>query len=168
MAIDSAVQCHLTSAVRPALKLQWHSCNTALMQEPTSSFWALQSYLQPVTVVSFTRTSCQLTRTKMKMWLWQLIFGFLHPLDFADQQKLHNKITQCQAEGGKNRRMPEAAIFWRLMNKIFFIFGLSYKSTAHFHHKDNQYKSWGKTHQEQVWRFLCHTVLFFPLRLSNE
>ncbi len=84
--LSNPVPPHKCSETSP--KTHWHSCNTALMQEPTSSFWTLQSYLQAVTALSFTRTSCQLTRTKVKMWPRQLIFGFLHLLDFADQQKL--------------------------------------------------------------------------------
>ncbi len=111
---------HKCSEASP--KTHWHSCNTALMQEPTSSFWTLQSYLQAVTALSFTRTSCQLTRTKVKMWPRQLIFGFLHLLDFADQQKLwqmrgggletrltrfsRTTISEFTENGQKKRKYP--------------------------------------------------------------
>lgn len=92
------------------------------MQEPTSSFWALLSYLQAVTVVAFTRTSCQLARTKIKMWLWQLISGFLHLLYFADQQQLQQKTNSRP----KLRKKQVACSCNSLRALIIFIFGLCY------------------------------------------
>lgn len=63
--INSAVQCQHTSALRPALKLTVTLLQHCLDAGTHFLLWALQSYLQTVTAVSFTRTSCQLTRTKM-------------------------------------------------------------------------------------------------------
>lgn len=121
------------------------------MQEPTSSFWALQPYLQAVTAVSFTRTSCQLTRTKMKMWLWQLIFGFLHLLGFADQQKLQQKqrYDNRPGWGGKKTKLPTAAICWGLINKKMFYLWPELLGNCPFpperHWWASSVKSWGKT-----------------------